>query len=65
MSPSLEGARSVDTDQLKVIQEALGDAWAYRTDSGEAAVEDLEEHERAAVTRYQRLARELGLPDPS
>ncbi len=47
--------------QLKVIEEALGDAIAYRNDSGEAAEEDIDEYERAALKRFRKLARQLGL----
>lgn len=53
----------VTADQLKIIEEALGDACAYRNDSGEADEEALEDYEREALGRYRQLAVELGL-DP-
>ncbi len=46
---------------LPVIEEALGDAHAYRTDSGEAPEEALEDYEREACARYQKLADLLGM----
>jgi hypothetical protein len=51
----------VSAEQLKVIQEALSDAYAYRTDSGEAALVDLDDYEREACERYKELANSLGL----
>jgi hypothetical protein len=47
--------------QLAVVQEALGDAYAFRTNSGEDALEDLDDYERQACERYRALANELGL----
>jgi len=57
-----EGKRKAFTpEQGDVIAEALGDAYAYRNDSGERDEEDLEEYEREACRRYTQLATELGV----
>lgn len=44
-----------------VLTEALGDAIAYRNDSGESADEDLEDVDLLPVKRYRALAQGLGL----
>lgn len=51
----------ITPEQLEVIREALGDAVAYRTDSGEADANDWEDEDRAATGRFTKLARELGV----
>lgn len=60
----LGNRKLITPEQAEVVAEALGDAYAYRTDSGEDAVEDLEDHEAAACYRYERLASELGVQIP-
>lgn len=51
----------ITAGQLDVIVEALGDAFAYRTESGEVHMSELEEYEREACERYLKLADELGV----
>lgn len=52
---------AVTPAQLAVLAEALGDAIAYRDDSGETAVDDLEDHDRAAVERFRAVAADPGI----
>lgn len=46
---------------LPVIEEALGDAYAYRTESGEVELDELDYDERAACERYEALAEQLSI----
>jgi hypothetical protein len=53
---------TADPDTLKVIEEAIGDAYAYRV--GEATGlddPDLDEADREPMLRYQQLAERLGV----
>lgn len=52
----------ISEEQQNTLEEILGDAWAYRL--GEASGlddEDLDEHDRAVMLRYQEFADTLGL----
>lgn len=52
----------IDAETLKVIEEAIGDAYAYRL--GEAAGlddPDLDEADREPMLRYVQLAERLGV----
>lgn len=51
----------IDAEQLEIIREALGDAVAYRNDSGEADEGESEAYELEALARYRQLAGQLGL----
>lgn len=47
--------------QLETLREALGDAVAFRNDSGEADEDYLEDYEKESLARYRQLAEDLSL----
>lgn len=51
----------ITPEQLEVIREALGDARAYRSDSGELAQCELEPEDLGPYRRYVELAKQLGV----
>lgn len=51
----------ITPEQSAVIEAALNDAYAYRTDSGQTLPEELDEFARDLIARYQSLADYMGL----
>lgn len=54
-------AALLSAEQVAVVKEALGDARAFRTDSGETPVSALDRSERESCERYEKLAADMGL----
>lgn len=54
-----DGNVTITPEQLRVIEEALGDAYAYR--QGEAHPDELGPEDAEPMARYLALAEELGM----